>query len=167
MNIRFVDARYAGSTHDSFVWNNSSLKSHLENMHLSGDNPIYLGDSGYPLSSYLLTPFRLAESGTRESIFNKKHVKGRNTIERTIGVRKCRFRCLLGKMHYNPDKVKSIINICCALHNICKKFRISDPDEAEIFTDAIVSSEPSNEDGNDTPGERRRIQIADALLYNE
>ncbi|XP_067643205.1 putative nuclease HARBI1 [Eurosta solidaginis] len=164
MNIRFVDARYAGSTHDSFVWNNSSLKSHLENMHLSGDNSIYLGDSGYPLSAYLLTPFRLAESGTRESIFNKKHAKGRNVIERTIGVLKCRFRCLLGKMRYNPDKVKSIINICCALHNICKMFRISDPDEAEIFTDAIVSSEPSNEDGNGTPGERRRRQIADALL---
>ncbi|XP_067623132.1 putative nuclease HARBI1 [Eurosta solidaginis] len=166
MTIRYVDARYAGSTHDSFVWNNSTLKTYLEDNQLSGDNSIYLGDSGYPLSSCLLTPFRIAQSGTRESLFNKKHAKGRNIIERTIGVLKCRFRCLLSdnKMRYDPDKVKTIVNICCALHNICKQFRISDPDEADIFTDALFPSEPSNEDGNGTPGERRRRQIADALV---
>ncbi|XP_017477324.1 PREDICTED: putative nuclease HARBI1 [Rhagoletis zephyria] len=167
MNIRFVDARYAGSTHDSFVWNNSSLKTYLENMHQSGDhNSIYLGDSGYPLSPYLLTPFRHADSRTRESIFNKKHAKARNVVERTIGVLKCRFRCLLSdrKMRYDPAKATSIINICCAFHNICKKFRISDPEEAEIFIDTVVSSEPISEDANNTSGERRRRQIADALL---
>ncbi|XP_049302028.1 uncharacterized protein LOC105223759 isoform X5 [Bactrocera dorsalis] len=167
MNIRFVDARYAGSTHDSFVWNNSSLKACLEAAHQNGDqNSIYLGDSGYPLSPYLLTPFRHAESGTRESIFNKKHAKARNVVERTIGVLKCRFRCLLSdrKMRYDPAKVTSVINICCALHNICKKFRIGDPEEAETFFDAVVPLEPINENGNGSPGERRRRQIADALM---
>ncbi|XP_036324871.1 putative nuclease HARBI1 isoform X3 [Rhagoletis pomonella] len=136
-------------------------------MHQSGDhNSIYLDDSGYPLSPYLLTPFRHADSRTRESIFNKKHAKARNVVERTIGVLKCLFRCLLSdrKMRYDPATVISIINICCAFHNICKKFRISDPDKAEVFIDAIVSSEPFNEDANDTPGDRRRRQIADALL---
>ncbi|XP_049302135.1 putative nuclease HARBI1 [Bactrocera dorsalis] len=166
MNIRFMNARYAGSTHDSFVWNNSSLKACLEAAHQNGDqNSIYLGDSGYPLSPYLLTPFRHAESGTRESIFNKKHAKARN-VERTIGVLKCRFRCLLSarKMRYDPAKVTSVINICCALHNICKKFRIGDPEEAETFFDAVVPLEPINENGNGSPGERRRRQIADALM---
>ncbi|XP_039969607.1 putative nuclease HARBI1 [Bactrocera tryoni] len=133
MNIRFVDARYAGSTHDSFVWNNSSLKACLEAAHQNGDqNSIYLGDSGYPLSPYLLTPFRHAESGTRESIFNKNHAKAKNVVERTIGVLKCRFRCLLSdrKMRYDPAKVTSVINVCCALHSICKKIRIGDPEIA-------------------------------------
>lgn len=67
-------------------------------------------------------------------------------------------------MRYDPVKVTSIINICCAFHNICKIFRVSDPDEAEIFTDTVVSSEPNNENINDLSGERRRRQIADALL---
>ncbi|XP_036317540.1 putative nuclease HARBI1 [Rhagoletis pomonella] len=158
INIRFVDARYAGSTHDALVWNNISLTTYLEN--------IFLGDSGYPLSPYLLTPFRHAESGTREAIFNKIHAKARNVVERTIGFLKCRFRCLLSdrKMHYDPAKATSIINICCAFHNICKKFRISDPDEAEIFIDTVESSEPISEDAKNTSGERRRRQIADALL---
>ncbi|XP_053957681.1 putative nuclease HARBI1 [Anastrepha ludens] len=167
MNIRFVDARFPGSTHDSFVWNNSSLKSYLENMHQTGDHKsIYLGDSGFPLSPYLLTPFRQAESGTRESSFNEKHAKAINVVERAIGVLKCRFRCLLSdrKMRYDPAKVTSIINICSALHNVCKKFRISDPEEAEILIDSFVPSDPINENAIDTLGERRRRQIADALL---
>ncbi|XP_049316656.1 putative nuclease HARBI1 isoform X2 [Bactrocera dorsalis] len=59
MVIRCVDARYGGSSHDSFVWNNSALKTYLEQTYQRGDhNSVYLGDSGYPLHEYLWTPFR-------------------------------------------------------------------------------------------------------------
>ncbi|XP_055918421.1 putative nuclease HARBI1 [Eupeodes corollae] len=116
MCIRYVDARYPGSTHDSFVWNCSNLKSVLETWYQRGERSMFLGDAGYPLSSCLLTPFRNVSSGSRQSLFNKQHAKGRNIIERTIGVLKSRFHCLFNerKMHYAPSKAKQIVNACCA-----------------------------------------------------
>lgn len=53
--IRNIVARWPGSTHDSTVFDHSYLRAHLET-----DVPHQyhvLGDSGYPLRRYLLTPF--------------------------------------------------------------------------------------------------------------
>lgn len=32
MQITSVDASYGGATHDSFIWNQHPLKTHLENL---------------------------------------------------------------------------------------------------------------------------------------
>lgn len=88
---------------------------------------IFLGDAGYPLEPWLLTPYRNPEPISLQSRFNQKHSKGRNVIERTIGILKNRFRCLLGVrgLHYGPEKAAKIMNICCALHNICIYYNVS------------------------------------------
>ena len=47
-----VNAKWPGSTHDATVFDNSSLKDHL-----ATNKPGWLlGDSGYPLREYLITP---------------------------------------------------------------------------------------------------------------
>ncbi|XP_055906755.1 putative nuclease HARBI1 [Eupeodes corollae] len=122
MKIRFINAKHPGSTHDSNVFNMSSLRTLLEREQQRGQtNTWLLGDAGYPLKPYLMTPFRNTETGSLESAFNKKHAQGRNIIERTIGVLKNRFRCLLRarQLHYSPKKATQITNVCAALHNIC------------------------------------------------
>lgn len=82
---------------------------------------LIVGDAGYALKPYLMTPFRATGPESAERRFNTKHAKARNIIERTIGVLKNRFRCLLGarQLHYSPKKAAQIVNICCALHNLC------------------------------------------------
>ena len=72
-----------------------------------------------------MTPYRSAAGGSHESNFNSKHAKARNIVERTIGVLKLRFRCLLGacELHYGPNKASHIANVCVALHNMCIQFR--------------------------------------------
>ncbi|XP_049310675.1 putative nuclease HARBI1 [Bactrocera dorsalis] len=165
MVIRCVDARYGGSSHDSFVWNNSALKTYLEQTYQRGDhNSVYLGDCGYPLHEYLWRPFRNALPGSVESNFNKKHAKARNVVERTIGVMKCRFRCILRerKLRYPPSKATVISNVCCALHNICKQYNVNDPEE-ETFVDVVVPLKPVEGNFSGTAADHRRRQIANAL----
>lgn len=71
-----------------------------------------------------MTPYRSTIDGSPEAIYNTKHAKARNIVERTIGVLKNRFRCLLGarQLHYKPAKAIKIVNVCAALHNICIEY---------------------------------------------
>ncbi|XP_058821147.1 putative nuclease HARBI1 [Topomyia yanbarensis] len=123
--IRFVDSSFQGSNHDSHIWRVSSARAFFEHQHRNGDvNTKILGDAGYPSEPWLVAPFRAAEEGSAESDFNQRHALGRGIIERSIGVLKNRFRCILGarQLHYVPKKAAQIINVCCALHNICLEY---------------------------------------------
>ena len=113
MRIRSVDAKFCGSCHDSHVWNLGAERRFLEASYRNGNKSSWLigkfivaliqaflifwitGDSGYPLEPWLLTPYRVSTEGSREAVFNLKLSKARNIIERTFGVLKGRFCCLL------------------------------------------------------------------------
>ncbi|XP_017472208.1 PREDICTED: putative nuclease HARBI1 isoform X1 [Rhagoletis zephyria] len=126
LNIRYVDASHPGACHDSFIWDSSGLRAYCEQQYLQGvTNFWFLGDAGYPLEPWLLTPHRNPHEGSAEMKFNEVHSKCRNIIEITNGVLKNRWRCLLGvrELHYTPKKAAKIINACCCLHNICIFFK--------------------------------------------
>lgn len=90
-----------------------------------------LGDAGYPLEPWLLVPYDNPVAGAPEDHFNNAHMSARNTIERTFGVLKQRFRCLLKHrvLHYTPPKAASIINACVILHNIAINNELPLPEE--------------------------------------
>lgn len=77
-----------------------------------------LGDSGYPLQPWLITPVE-NPGNLNEIKFNEQHVYVRGIIERTIGIWKQRFRCVLGerKLHYQPTMCRKIILATAILHN--------------------------------------------------
>ncbi|XP_067614377.1 putative nuclease HARBI1 [Eurosta solidaginis] len=69
MKISYFDARYAGSSHDSLIWNISSAKQVLRERYDSGvRNAWLLGDAGYPLEPYLMTPYRSSSEGSAEAL---------------------------------------------------------------------------------------------------
>jgi hypothetical protein len=93
-----------------------------------------------------MTPFRTPAENSPQELFNNKHASVRNVIERCNGVLKARFRCLLGerRMRYQPDKAAEIINVCCALHNMCIKNKLEDPTVPET-DEAFVAIGYANE----------------------
>ncbi|XP_052895490.1 putative nuclease HARBI1, partial [Anopheles moucheti] len=127
--IRFVDARFSGSDHDSYIFNNSPIYTYLEQKWRSGDRMFkILGDSAYPSKPWLIKPHRNADPNSSEALFNEQHAKARAIVERTFGMLKGRFRCINGErqLHYAPQKCIRIINVCCMLHNLLIVNGISD-----------------------------------------
>ena len=112
--------RWHGSVHDSAIFNTGMLRVHLEDG--GGGNGWLLGDRGYGIQPYLLTPFRPDDVSTPpQRRYQKAHTKTRNTVERAFGLWKARFRCLDvsgGTLQFNPDRCCTIITATAVLHNI-------------------------------------------------
>lgn len=139
LNILNINARFPGSNHDSAIWSLSSAKRLLQQQYTVGDLvdswlignfiptsvfsnfiiTFLLGDSGYPLEPWLMTPIVNAMAGTPEANYTNMHTRSRNTIERVNGVLKQRFRCLGKALHYKPQVAARITYACAILHNIC------------------------------------------------
>lgn len=117
----------------------------------------FKGDAGYPLQTFLMTPFRMAEAGSQQARYNTIHSKARNIVERTIGILKSRFRCLSSAraLHYSPEKATQIVNACCGLHNICQHFRVELPEEMPAALRTEVSNENLNIEREDEDDARR------------
>lgn len=127
LKILSVNSKYPGSTHDSFIWNNSNVLPVVQELHTRyPSNYILLGDSGYALRPWMLTPITNAVRNTPEYTYNLCQQQCRSLIEDCNGVLKMRFRCCLKDrvLHYSPIKSSKIINVCCALHNMCISNRL-------------------------------------------
>ena len=79
-----IVARWPGSTHDSFIFNNSHIGQKLESELHSMENGLLLGDSGYPCKPYLMTPY-LNPTTAKQEAYNKSHKGTRVAIEQTFG----------------------------------------------------------------------------------
>ena len=116
LRIRNIVCRWVGSTHDSRIFENSTLSTAFENRDLGG---ILLGDNGYACKDYLLTP--LLQPSTNQQIrYNESHKSTRNTVERCIGLLKSKFRCLSqdSKMRLKLDTALIVTVVCAILHNL-------------------------------------------------
>ncbi|XP_062587653.1 putative nuclease HARBI1 [Saccostrea cucullata] len=122
-----IVVRWPGSSHDAFVWTNSSLSDLFENGGIR--RGWLLGDSAYPLKKYLMTPV-LNPSNPRELAYNDAHAKTRNPIERSFGVLKMRFRCIDhsgGTLLFHPARACKIVTACVVLHNLCTDHNVPVP----------------------------------------
>lgn len=91
----------------------------------------------------MMTPVTDAAPETPEAHYTSLHVRTRNVVERTIGLLKARFRCLLVHrvLHYSPPVAASIVNACVILHNICNHANVP----VEVLTDEESMLEASRQ----------------------
>ena len=82
-------------------------------------NGIFLGDNGYGITPFLLTPF-LKTNSPAERNYNLMH-RASCTIERTFGQVKRRFHCIGGTLRCKLHRVPSVIAVAFILHNLAKR----------------------------------------------
>jgi len=125
--ITDVVAKWPGSVHDSRILKTSSLYDKFKQQQLPRlPNGVILGDSGYPLLTWLLVPIVEYPAMTAsEKLYNKTHRSTRSMIERIIGILKRRWACLK-ELRMKPAKCCEITVACCILHNYCRDLPIND-----------------------------------------
>ncbi|XP_047118925.1 putative nuclease HARBI1 [Schistocerca piceifrons] len=111
-----VDASWPGSVHDARIWRNSDVYRILRENQC---NALILGDEGYGIAPWLMTPFQNPETPD-ERAYNRLHSKERVIIERCFGQVKRRFPILQNKIRLAQTKIPSVIVACFVLHNVAK-----------------------------------------------
>lgn len=124
-----------------------------------------LGDSGYPLEPWLMTPVTGHALTAAEANYNRAHARTRNAIERLFGVLKSRFRCLDksgGTLLYTAKKVCKIVVACAVLHNI-SRLRGIPVDDNLVRDDDSDDQQDGEEAGNGQQGQLA-IQVRRDLI---
>ncbi|XP_064646190.1 putative nuclease HARBI1 [Lineus longissimus] len=116
-----ADVGWPGSVHDSRIFQTSELHA-LVSRNVHG---VLLGDSGYGIAPYMMTPFTDPNTPA-ERYFNREHAKNRVVIEQAFGQLKRRFPILRYGVRLKLDNVPKCIISCFVLHNIAKVLNDAD-----------------------------------------
>ena len=132
----FVFFRWPGKAHNARVFNYSPLREELADLcHVPDqrlDETYYiLGDSAYPLSNHLMTPYRVKSNmSLAEKKLNTNLASKRSVIERAFRLLGQHFPRLLKLKVKSLDKKIACIVSSCVLHNWC--IMENDVDEEEF-----------------------------------
>lgn len=131
----FIYIGECGSVHDSSVLQRSEMWTKFTDQTDTyfPDNTYMLGDLAFPLTPFLMTPFKENETkgNPKRRLFNYILSSHRMCIERAFGRLKQRWRILLGVEANSLRRIARIIQTCCILHNMCQSLN------DEIQLDAI------------------------------
>lgn len=158
-----VDASYPGSVHDSRIFLNSDLYQYFIR---SRTDCIILGDSGYRLFKFLMTPFKNPGNAMQLN-YNKVHTKERVVIEQCFGQLKRRFPALRYGLRIPLDRIPRFIVCCFILHNIAKEFDDEEPemeDNEDIEEPFGVALDEDPNEPSAREALQRRAEIADILF---
>lgn len=120
LEFYYVSANWPGSVHDARVLRNSNLFQRMEGGWRPIPKAIILGDSGYPLLEWLMTPLGDNNEDNRVSAYNRAHKKTRRLVENALGILKEKFPCL-NHLRLSPVYAAKIFKCCAALGNISRE----------------------------------------------
>lgn len=139
--------KWPGSVHDARILRESDLFEAFETADEKPVKGVLLGDSGYMLRDWLLTPF-INPVTAEQQAYNVHHKSARSIVERSIGILKRRWACLR-RLRLQPAKACNVITACIILHNRARDLRLPDPSD----------SESDGESDNEDAGNAERVPI--------
>jgi hypothetical protein len=119
-----------GSTHNSQILRRSALYQQAESgtlfeegINVEGFTPYLLGDGGYLLKHWLMTPHRdgrgrAEQRSILDRLYNKRLSRGCNVVENAFGILKQSFRELLHVTDLHVTFVPDVVVCCALLHNV-------------------------------------------------
>lgn len=132
--IIYLDVGCNGRISDGGVFQNSSLSVGLENgaIDLPVPTPLpqrnkpvpfcFVADDAFAMKHYMMKPYPFQNQPAPNRIFNYRLSRARQVIENVFGIMANKFRVLRKPIALPPDRVTSVVQAVCALHN----FLISD-----------------------------------------
>lgn len=169
-----INVGWPGSVHDARVYINSSVyKKAIDGTlfpesttNIGGhDVPLYLiGDSAYPLQSWLMKPFsENSQLTVQQKNYNYRKSRARIIVENAYGRLKARWRRLMKKNEMHVSNVPTVISACCVLHNVCE---IHGEEFKSTWLEEITRStsvQPASVEAHDDTAERPNV-IRNALV---
>ncbi|XXG73622.1 hypothetical protein AAC387_Pa07g2509 [Persea americana] len=177
----FVCAGFEGSANDQKVLSDVLQNRGIYNLQVP-EGKYFLVDAGYGnrrgfIGPYRGTQYHLKEFGaqalaprTASELFNLRHAKLRNVIERTFGLWKERFPILTHIPRNYPIKTQvKIVNACAVLHNFIMK-RSPSTDELyerhrheRIFIDDEDNDDRQDEANNEASDSQYAYRLREAM----
>ncbi|XP_056636881.1 putative nuclease HARBI1 [Diorhabda sublineata] len=163
--ITIVDVQWPGSVHDGRI----SRVSRIQDVVRRYDGDVcLLGDSGYGITPWLLTPFDESRNA-REKNHNSTHAQERVIIERVFGQMKRRFPILSSQVRTPVKNVPNLVISCRVLHNVAKHFNDAWEEEDGIENGVAEENVPlynldRNEVINRRRGHQKRLEISNNLM---
>jgi len=164
----YIGAGFPGSAHDSRVYRCSTLGRTIQSdpgKLMPSTSHHIIGDSGFQLSSYLLTPYKdYGRLKHTQRKYNTKHSQTRVVIENAFGWLKGRFR-RLKYIDADIEKITQIVKASCVLHNIS----LGNPEEGQYLADELPEASDNFEgiynflDLPEVEGREKRDFIASLL----
>ncbi|XP_067928271.1 uncharacterized protein [Watersipora subatra] len=131
-SFTYVDVGAQGRASDGGVFEVSTLQASLTSNNINVPPArllpgckeplpyVILADEAFPLKSHLMRPYPKRVLTDERRIFNYRLSRVRRLIENSFGILSSTWRILLRRIDLQPDKTRSIVLACCALHNLIR-----------------------------------------------
>jgi hypothetical protein len=149
-----------GSLSDVAVLERSALYARCEAGLLGGDQcrRWLVGGASYPLTDWMLVPYRHQNLTWAEHVFNQRVAAARAAARFAFQRLKSRWRVLEHRIKPKLPDLHNMIGACCVLHNLCER--------SGEELDADLQPKPYEEEKNNVAeaANRERDRIARGLL---
>ncbi|KAK4325472.1 hypothetical protein Pmani_003923 [Petrolisthes manimaculis] len=132
-NFIYVDVGTNGRVSDGGVWDNCSLRQHIENgsAGIPDDEVLpnssttlpygIVADNAFPLNRHVMKPFPHQNQNLEQRVFSYRLSRARRTVENAFGILANRFQVFKKTIDLEPQKIDKIVLACTALHNYLRK----------------------------------------------